>query len=121
MENCKFFNTLGNVIRFSYETGTKKLRIFAGFGWIRPELPRYWAEFTTMCNSIFRNTAISQRIDHEIVKNTPNAARIGHELTEIRDNSPRFVRFSLTIVIKKDPSMLRGTSSKMNIPLVKQL
>ena len=38
----------------------------------------------------------------------PNAARIGHEFTEIRDESPRFARFSLTIVIKKGPSMLRG-------------
>ena len=33
------------------------------------------------------------------VKNTPNAARIEHGLTEIRDYSPLFARFSLTIVI----------------------
>ena len=46
----------------------------------------------------------------------PNAARIGLELTEIRDESPRFARFSLTIVIKKGPSMLGGISSKMNVP-----
>ena len=46
----------------------------------------------------------------------PNAARIGHELIEIRDESRRFARFSLTIVIKKGPSMLRGISSKMNVP-----
>ena len=50
----------------------------------------------------------------------PNAARIWHELTEIRDESPRFTRFSLTIVMKKGPSMLRGggggISSKMNVP-----
>ena len=46
----------------------------------------------------------------------PNAARIGHELTEIRDDSPRFARFSLKIVIKKGPYMLRGISSKMNVP-----
>ena len=46
----------------------------------------------------------------------PNAARIGPKLTEIRDNSPRFARFSLTIVIKKGPYMLRGISSKMNVP-----
>ena len=47
----------------------------------------------------------------------PNAARIGHELTEIRDDSPRFVRFSLMIVIKKGPYMLQGDiSSKMNVP-----
>ena len=46
----------------------------------------------------------------------PNAARIGHELTEIRADSPRFARFFLTIVIKKGPYMLRGISSKMNVP-----
>ena len=45
----------------------------------------------------------------------PNAARIGHELTEIRDESPRFARFSLTIVIKKGPCF-GGISSKMNVP-----
>ena len=45
-----------------------------------------------------------------------NAARIGHELTEIRDDSTRFARFSLTIVIKKGPDMLRGISSKINVP-----
>ena len=50
----------------------------------------------------------SQGINYESDKNMPNAARIGHELTEIRDESPRFARFSLTIVIKKGPSMLRG-------------
>ena len=55
-------------------------------------------------------------INYESVKNMPNAARIGHELTEIRDESPRFARFSLTIVIKKGPSMLWGISSKMNVP-----
>ena len=45
-----------------------------------------------------------------------NAARIGQELTEIRDDSTRFARFSLTIAIKKGPYMLRGISSKMNVP-----
>ena len=40
-----------------------------------------------------------------------NAARIGHELTEIRDDSTGFARFSLT-----GPYMLRGISSKMNVP-----
>ena len=44
----------------------------------------------------------------------PNAARIEHELTEIRDDSTRFARFSLTIAIKKGLYMLRGISSKMN-------
>ena len=39
--------------------------------------------------------------NYESVKNMPNAARIGHELTEFRDDSPRFARFSLAIVIKK--------------------
>ena len=46
----------------------------------------------------------------------PNATRTGHELTEIRDDSPRFARFSLTLVIKKGPYMLWGISSKMNVP-----
>ena len=47
----------------------------------------------------------------------PNAARIGHELTEIRDESPRFARFSLTIVIKKNTHLcFGGISSKMNVP-----
>ena len=45
-----------------------------------------------------------------------NAAQIGHELTEIRDDSTRLARFSLTIVIKKGLYMLRGISSKMNVP-----
>ena len=55
----------------------------------------------------------------------PNAARIGHELTEIRDESPRFTRFSFTIVIKKAHLCLGGggggggegggISSKMNV------
>ena len=45
-----------------------------------------------------------------------NAVRIGHELTEIRDNSTRFARFSLTIAIKKGPYMLRDISFKMNVP-----
>ena len=44
----------------------------------------------------------------------PNAARIGHELIEIRDESPRFARFSLTIVIQID--CFGGISSKMNAP-----
>ena len=46
----------------------------------------------------------------------PNAARIGHGLTEIRDESPRFARFSLTIVIKKAHLCFGGISSKMNNP-----
>ena len=46
----------------------------------------------------------------------PNAARIGYELTEVLDDSPRFARFSLTIVIKKGPYMFRGIRSKMNVP-----
>ena len=46
----------------------------------------------------------------------PNAARIGQELTEISYDWPRFARFSLTIVIKKGPYMLRGINSKINVP-----
>ena len=44
------------------------------------------------------------------------SARIGHELTDIRDDSPRFARFSLTIVIKKAHTCFRGISSNMNVP-----
>ena len=47
-------------------------------------------------------------INYESVKNMPNAARIGHELTEIRDDSPRLARFSLTIDIKKRPTHASG-------------
>ena len=51
----------------------------------------------------------------------PNAARIGHELTEIRDESRRFARFSLTIAIKRPIYASGGgggggISSKMNVP-----
>ena len=53
---------------------------------------------------------------YESVKNMPNAARIGHELTEIRDDSPRFARFSLTIVIKKAQTCFSGISSKIDVP-----
>ena len=45
-----------------------------------------------------------------------NAAQIRHELTEIRNDSTRFARFSLTIAIKKSLYMLRGISSKINVP-----
>ena len=62
------------------------------------------------------NTAISLRIDHELVENMPNAARIGHELTEIRGDSWWFARFSLTTVIKKVHPCFGGISSKMNDP-----
>ena len=44
----------------------------------------------------------------------PNAAQIGHELTEIRDNSPRFARFSHDNY-KKGPYMVQGISSKINV------
>ena len=46
----------------------------------------------------------------------PNATQIEHKLTEIRDDSPRFARFSLMIVIKQGLYMLRGISSKMKVP-----
>ena len=58
----------------------------------------------------------SKGINYESDKNMPNAARIRHELTEICDDSPRFTRFSLTIVIKRDPYMHPGISSKTNVP-----
>ena len=46
----------------------------------------------------------------------PNAGRIGQELTEIREESPRFAKFSLKIVIKKAHLCFGGISSKMNVP-----
>ena len=55
-------------------------------------------------------------INLELVKNMPNAAQIGYELIEIHNESPRFARFSLTIVIKKAHLFLGGISSKMNVP-----
>ena len=58
----------------------------------------------------------SKGINYKSVKNMPNAVRIVHELTEIRDDSPQFARFSLTIVIKEGPYMLRAISSKVNVP-----
>ena len=53
-------------------------------------------------------------------KNMPNAARMWHELTEIRDDSPRLARFSLTIVIKR-PIHASGTSVPKWMFLAKQL
>ena len=58
----------------------------------------------------------NEGINYESVKNMPNAARIGHKLTEIRNDSPRFARFSLRIVIKKAHTWFGGISSKMNVP-----
>ena len=54
----------------------------------------------------------SQRINYESVKNMRNAARIGHELTGIRDDSTRFARFSLTIVIKKARTCFGASAPK---------
>ena len=45
-----------------------------------------------------------------------NAARIGHELTEIRDDSTRFARFSLTIAIEKARTCIGASVPKMNVP-----
>ena len=42
----------------------------------------------------------------------PNTARIGHELTEIRDDSPRFARFSL----KRPIHASGGIISEMIVP-----
>ena len=36
-----------------YESVMIRVRVFSGFDWIRPESPRYWAVFTTMCNLTF--------------------------------------------------------------------
>ena len=55
----RIFQPICDALRFSYETGKKQLRIFAGFGWIRHESPRHCAEFATMYNNLFGNTAIS--------------------------------------------------------------
>ena len=62
----------------------------------------------TNCMQSIENISIGKYLVAYVLKNMPNAARIGHELTEIRDESPQFARFSLTIVIKKGPSMLQG-------------
>ena len=103
VDKYKCFNPFCDVLRFSYKTCKKQLRIFTGFGLSRRDtvpnsLP---CAITYIC----RNAA---RIDHKLVENTPNAARIWHELTEIRDESQRFARFSLTIAVYKGSSMLRG-------------
>ena len=70
-----FFQSIRDVLRFSYEIGNKQLRIFAEFG--------LSAEFTAMYN----NLLMSLRICHELVENTLNGTRIRHELIEIRDDS----------------------------------
>ena len=54
----------------------------------------------------------SKGINYESAKNMPNAALIGHELTEIRDDSEIFSQDSY----KKSLYLLRGISSKMNVP-----
>ena len=69
------------------ETGKKQIRMFAGFGWIRPESPRYCADLLTMCTYVEKTA----RIDHELVKNTPNAAQIGHEFSTIRHDPRDFL------------------------------
>ena len=57
-------------------------------------------EFITISKITLYHAARKLRNQLVSDKNMPNAARIGHELKEIRDESPRFARFSLTIVIK---------------------
>ena len=65
------------MVFLSPETGKKQLRIFVGFGWIRPEWPRYSDKFTMMCKNLFGNTAINIRINHELDKSTLNACTNG--------------------------------------------
>ena len=84
--------------------------------WNRLNLTGIAQEFITISKITLEHAARKLGINYESVKNMPNAARIVHEFTETRDKSPRFARFSLTIVIKKGPYMLRGISSKMNNP-----
>ena len=51
----------------------------------------------------------------------PNAARFGHELTEIRDDSSRFARFSLTIVITRDISLKKIFGGSQILTILTQL
>ena len=53
---------------------------------------------------------------YESLKHLPNVARIWHELTEISDDSPRFARFSHTIVVKNANACFGGIISKINVP-----
>ena len=92
-----FFESVLIQIRFRYEYSGES----AQFGWNAQE-------FITLSKITLDHAAIKLGINYESVKDMPNAPRIGHEVTEIRDASPRFTRFSLTIVIKNGPSMLRG-------------
>ena len=71
------------------------------FGEIGLNLAGIAQEFITISEKTLEHAARKLRINYESVKNKPNAARFGHVLTEIRDDSPRFARFSLTIVIKR--------------------
>ena len=52
------FQPILDVLRFSYETGKKQLRIFAGFGWILQSL-HDTAPNLLRCAIPWRNTAIS--------------------------------------------------------------
>ena len=67
-------------------------------------------EFITISLITLEHAARKLRNQLRIVKNMRNATRIGHELTEIRDDSTRFARFSLTIVIKKKARTCFGAS-----------
>ena len=53
------FQPIRDVLRFSNEIGKKLLRIFIGYGCIRPESPLYCEECTTIYNNLFTNTAIN--------------------------------------------------------------
>ena len=103
-----FYDSDTKQVRNSYEYSREQ----AGFCSVVTILCRIHYDY----NNVFENTEISKRIDHKWDKNTPNAAQIGRGLTEIRYNSRWFVRFSLTIVIKKAHPCVGGISSKMNIP-----
>ena len=119
-------------MRFSYcphELSTFQPRIqifvnswqFVGFGWLRPESPRYCHEFTTICNNLLGNATRELRTSHQLVRNAPNACT---NLARIYRNPLQFLtihEISLTICIKRPNSCFLRISSKiifMNIPLI---
>ena len=98
-----FFFSNRDELRVIPDSDTMLLRIFGGIGSIRLESRK---NYLRLENNI--RTCCTKGINYESVKNMRNAARIGHKLTQIRDDSTRFARFSLTIAIKKRPVHASG-------------
>ena len=95
-----FYESVPIQIRCRYEYSGES----AKFGWNRGRIHYHLQiNIRTCCTKV-----------KESITNQLRICRMQHELTEIRDDSPRFARFSLKIVIKKGPYMLRSISSKMN-------